>query len=217
MKKLKIDFFHDVLWAWCYALSPRLRHLRKELIEDGIELDVYHHSFALAKEKVDLSKMFGDKERAKKEILNHWKAANDNSDEKLINYELMKTRTHDYPYSMPGLIACEAAAIMGGEEAHWDYFDRIQKAHLTECLDITKEEVQIMCAKDIGLDESNFKKLLYDDKTKELVEKDLELANAWGITGVPSLVIDERYLISGALKKESLKKQLMKIANEEIL
>lgn len=161
--------------------------------------------------------MFGDKEKAKKEILNHWKAANDNSDEKLINYELIKTRTHDYPYSMPGLIACEAAAIMGGEEAHWDYFDRIQKAHLTECLDITKEEVQIMCAKDIGLDESNFKKLLYDDKTKELVEKDLELANAWGITGVPSLVIDERYLISGALKKESLKKQLMKIANEEIL
>lgn len=189
--------------------------MRIELIEEGIELDVYHHSFALAKEKVDLSKMFGDKERAKKEILSHWKAANDNSDEKLINYELMATRTHDYPYSMPGLIACEAAEIMGGEEAHWDYFDRIQKAHLTECLDITQKEVQMMCARDIGLNEKEFDKLLSDEKTKQLVEKDLELARAWGITGVPSLVIDERYLISGAQKKEYLRKQLISLANQE--
>jgi predicted DsbA family dithiol-disulfide isomerase len=59
--------------------------------------------------------------------------------------------------------------------------------------------------------------LLNDEKTKELVEKNLKLARDWGITGVPSLVIDEKYLISGALKKEYLKKQLLKIANEEML
>jgi len=192
-----------------------LRQLRNEFMEEGIEIEIYHHSFALAKEKINLAQMFGDKERAKKEILNHWKAANENSDEKNINYELMATRTHDYPYSMPGLIACEAAAIMGGEEAHWDYFDRIQKAHLTECLDITQEDVQLMCARDIGLDEEKFKQLISDENTIKLVEKDLKLAREWGITAVPSLVLNERYLISGAQKKEYLKQQFLKVVNEE--
>lgn len=57
--------------------------------------------------------------------------------------------------------------------------------------------------------------MLSDEKTKQLVEKDLELARAWGITGVPSLVIDQRYLISGAQKKEYLRKQLISLANQE--
>jgi predicted DsbA family dithiol-disulfide isomerase len=72
-----------------------------------------------------------------------------------------------------------------------------------------------MCARDIGLDEDKFKQLISDENTIKLVEKDLKLSREWGITAVPSLVLNERYLISGAQKKEYLKQQLLKVVNEE--
>jgi predicted DsbA family dithiol-disulfide isomerase len=201
MKTLHIDFFHDVLCAWCYALSPRLRRLSN--IYPDIEVD--HHCFALAPTPVHLKDMFGDKRKAKEEILDHWRAANKNDDEHRINAELMAERTHDYPYSMPGLIACKAAEILKGSAGHWDYFDRVQKAHLTECLNIVDREVLIQCARDIDLDTGRFEALLDDPQTMNAVQKDLELAQQLGINSVPTLVIDNKWQINGAYPYEELK------------
>ncbi|WP_200865267.1 DsbA family oxidoreductase [Geobacillus genomosp. 3] len=211
---LPVDFFHDVLCAWCYALSPRLRRLVDELKNKGIVLEVRHHCFALAPTSDDLVRMFGSKEWAKKEILSHWRAANVNSDEKCIRADLMETRTHDYPFSMPGLIACQAAAKQRGEEAHWDYFDRLQYTHLTECLDITQEEVLIYCAKEIGLDTERFVQNLHDEQTKKAVEADIALAREWGIGAVPALIIAQKWHVSGAQKTERLREIFHHVARE---
>jgi len=156
MQTIHIDFFHDVLCAWCFALSPRLR----KLVQEFPTIEVDHHCFALAPSPERLSDMFGDKEQAKQEILGHWRAANENDDEHRINTALMATRNFDYPYSMPGLIACKAAEILAGSQGHWDYFDRVQKAHLIECRNIVDHEVLVSCAKDIGLDPQRFEALL---------------------------------------------------------
>ena len=104
--KIQIEFFHDVLCAWCYVLSPRV----KKLIEKyPNEIILIHRAFALAPSERSLEYMFDSKEAAKQEILEHWRAANENDPEHRINAELMETRDFDYPYSMPGLLACKAA------------------------------------------------------------------------------------------------------------
>jgi len=110
--------------------------------------------------------MFGSKEQGKQEILNHWRAANQNDDEHRINADVMETRTFDYPFSMPGLMACKAAEMQGGPDKHWDYFDRIQKAHLTECRNIVDPEVLIECARDIGLDVDRFREDYQSERAK---------------------------------------------------
>ena len=207
MKTLHIDFFHDVLCAWCYALSPRLRRL--SYIYPDIEVD--HHCFALAPTPARLKDMFGDERTAKEEILEHWRAANKNDEEHRINAELMAKRTHDYPYSMPGLIACKAAEILKGPAGHWDYFDRVQKAHLTECLNIVDREVLIQCARDINLDTTRFESLLDDPQTMNAVQKDLGLAQQFGINSVPTLVINNKWQINGAYPYEELKSLIDKV------
>ena len=55
------------------------------------------------------------KERGKQEVLNHWRTANLNDDEHRINTDPMAQRPFDYPYSMPGLLACKAAEMQGGQ------------------------------------------------------------------------------------------------------
>lgn len=204
---LQIEFFHDVLCAWCYALSPRIR----KLVQEYPDIKVIHRSFALAPSQKRLEEMFGSKEEAKKEILNHWNAANENDDEHRINAELMMTKPFDYPYSLPPLMACKAAELQGGQDAHWNYFDRIQKAHLTECLNVNDHNVLIQCAEDVGLNIEQFKNDFQSKKAEDAVDTDNYLARQYGVNAVPTLVINEKWILSGAHKYGFIKNIIQQI------
>jgi len=195
-----VEFFHDVLCAWCYCLSPRMRFIA----ETFPAVEVVHRSFALAPRPNSIEEIFGSRAEGKREIMKHWRAANLNDDEHRINAELMESREFDYPYSMPGLKACKAAELQGGQRAHWDMFDRIQRAHLTECLNIASVEVIERCARDVGLDLDRFRVDFNGQEVERLVEADMRLAEELGIYAVPTLVVDRRYVVQGAVHREEL-------------
>ena len=196
-----VEFFHDVLCAWCYALSPRVRRL----VSEDPEVEVVHRCFALAPTPDAIVAIFGSKERGKREILNHWRAANANDDHHRINAELMASRPFDYPYSMPGLLACKAAEVQGGQAAHWAMFDRVQQAHLTQCLNIADFEVLRRCAEEVGLDVARWEQDYHSPRVRQLVWADLDRARALGVTAVPTLVAAGRFALVGAQSYERLK------------
>lgn len=198
--KVATEFFHDVLCAWCYCLSPRMRRIAAGFHD----VEVTHRCFALAPDPKMIETIFGSRERGKWEILQHWKAANINDDEHRIDADKMASRDFDYPYSMPGLKACKAAEIQRGQQGHWDMFDRIQKAHLTECRNIADTEVLIGCAADIGLDTNRFIDDLNSERVGNMVLDDLKEAEKLGIYAVPTLVINRRYIIHGAVNMDLL-------------
>lgn len=195
-----IEFFHDVLCAWCYALSPRVRHLTEEFPE----IEIVHRSFALAPEPMDIANIFGSKERGKEEILRHWQAANMNDDEHRINVELMRSRDFDYPYSTPGLLACKAAELQGGSQMHWDYFDRVQKAHFVECRNIADREVLIDVAREVGLDVEKFKADIDSEQVRQMLRTDLERAVELNVDAVPTLFANG-HILQGAVPYERLR------------
>ncbi len=199
---MKIEFFHDVLCAWCYAYSPKVRRLSQEFPW----LKITHRCFALVPTQNSIVEMFGSHEAGKLEILEHWKAANELDDEKRICADDMACKNFNFPYSMPGLLACKAAEIQGGSKKHWDMFDRIQKAHFTETLDISRFDVLLGCAKDVGLDLRQFNSDFNSTGTKAMVESDIERAEELGVFIVPSLVLNEDVVINGSQDYETLKK-----------
>jgi len=203
---MQVEFFHDVLCAWCFALSPRMRRL----VAEFPEIEVIHRSFALASDADRLVEMFGSKEAAKREILNHWRNANENDDEHRIHTEDMALRTFDYPYSMPGLLACKSAELQGGQLAHWNMFDRIQKAHLVETQNIADFNVLLQCADEVGLDTERFKNDFESDATLDAIYQDSYTAKELGVNAVPSLLINGRKLLSGAHKYETLKELIQR-------
>jgi len=113
----------------------------RQLVRERPEVTVFHRCFALAPTPETMVAILDSKEWGKQEVLNHWRAANLNDDEHRINTDPMAQRPFDYPYSMPGLLACKAAEMQGGPAAHWDIFDRAQRAHLTEYINIADFEV----------------------------------------------------------------------------
>jgi len=210
-KTVTIEFYHDVLCAWCYALSPRVR----KLAEEHPEVKVLHRSFALSPNKERISQVFGSKEEGKRQIIQHWKAANANDDNHRINAELMEQKEFDYPYSMPALMACKAAEFQGGEKAHWDYFDAVQKAHLTDCLNINDPDVLIEVAKSLNLNIERFKQDFESKQAKEAVEVDMESIQRNGVNSVPTLVFNNKHKVSGAVSYNNLVEILEKVRIKE--
>ena len=207
--KIEIQFFHDVLCAWCYALSPRLLRLKKEFPE----IEIVHRSFALAPTPDHIVELFGSKSEAKKQILQHWKAANQNDDACRINTELMASRDHDYPYSMEGLKACKAAEFQNGQTGHGDYFYAIQKVHLTDCHNISDYSVLEKCAEDIGLNTETFKTDFNAKKTMQAIEEDMYLSQQFNVRAVPTLLINNKVKISGAQTYDTIKTSIERLLN----
>lgn len=197
---LRIEFFHDVLCAFCYALSPRLRRL----VADDPTIQIVHRSFALAATPAHLVGMFGSPTAAKEQILGHWRVANANDDEHRMRPELMASRPFPYPHSLPGLLACEAARRQAGEAGYWDMLDQVQRAHLTDCRDIVDPVTLRDCADAAGLDVPRWEADVASESTRRAVDADIAAAAAYGITGVPFLVAQGAYGLSGAVPYEQV-------------
>lgn len=187
----------------------------RRLIREYPGVEVVHRCFALAPTPESIVQIFGSKAAGKAEILRHWEAANLNDEEHRIRADVMATRPFDYPYSMPGLLACKAAEKQGGQAAHWDMFDRVQKAHLTECLNIADPEVLRQCARDVGLDVSRWEEDFHAPATRQLVEADIRRAAAYGITGVPTVVANGRYALTGAQSWDVLRGWVEQVQERE--
>ncbi|MCM8748519.1 DsbA family protein [Thermomicrobiaceae bacterium CFH 74404] len=175
-------------------LSPRVRRL----VTEHPGLEIVHRCFALAPTPDAIVAIFGSRERGKREILEHWRAANRHDDERRIQPDLMAARPFDYPYSMPALRACKAAEFLGGQPAHWDMFDRVQAAHLTECRNIADDAVLRDCAVDIGLDPVAWERYYRSEAVARAVQDDLLRARQLGVHAVPTLVAEGRAVLSGA-------------------
>jgi len=189
--------------VWCFLASARLRRLKKEF---GDRLEVEHRCFALGPDPGAIARIFGSPEAGKAEILTHWEAARRHPDGETINVEGMRAREFPYPYSMPGLKACKAAEMQGGQEAHWDMFDRVQRAHAVEARNIADPEVLKECAREVGLDLARWERDFAGEEVERRVWADLKSAELRGVYAVPTLIFNDRWKVQGAVPEAFLRR-----------
>lgn len=208
---MKIEFFHDVICSFCFPMSYRMRKIQAKYPN----IEISHHSFALAWDETDFDNMFGSRKQAKEEILSHWVHANQNDDLHRFNIETMKEKTFSFPTSKNGLLAAKSAEILGGAKLYWQVFDRLQEALFIHNQDIESLDVIKDIVKGEYIDWKEFEVIFSSEETLLAVKNDLKLAQEYGIHGVPFLVINGRYPINGAQSQEVIEETIEKIALEE--
>lgn len=208
---MKIEFFHDVICSFCFPMSYRMRQLK----EKRPELEIIHRSFALVPGLEAFDIMFGSREKAKAEILTHWEQANENDDLHRFNIDGMKETDFLFPSSIPPLRAVKAAEMVGGNNIAWDAFDSLQNALFVENKNIEELEIIKEALSKTNIDLEKWELAYNNPKSLEQVNKDLALASAYGISGVPFLVVDGKHGLNGAQPLTQIEKMIDKIINDE--
>lgn len=208
---MQIEFFHDVTCSFCFPMSNRMRKITSKYNN----IDVINRSFASGLEPDHYIQMFGSREAGKLEVLTHWEQANQNDDDQHFKIEGMREMDFTFPTLKNGLKAAKAAGILDGQDAYWNVFDAIQHTLIVENKNIKDFDIlkAAVATTDINIDQwvAQYEKA----ETEEAVLQDLAVGQAYGIHGVPALVINQKYLISGAQATEDIENQLKQIAQEE--
>lgn len=92
--------------------------------------------------------------------------------------------------------------------------ERLFHAFFTEGKNIADTETLIQLGKDFGLEESELKASLEDEKYKYEITQDIQEAQNIGVTGVPFFVFDRKYAVSGAQPAEVFLQNLNKSFSE---
>lgn len=208
---IKIEFFYDVICSFCFPMSARMRRIVKKYNN----VEVVHRSFALGWEAEDFINSFGSREAVKPEVLSHWAHANENDDEHRFNIEGMRQTNFNFPISKPSLKAAKAAGLIGGDDMYWDVFDKLQNKLFVENKNIEDIAVLDEAVKETGIAFADWKAKFENEETEKAVLADLQLAQAYGINSAPTLVINQKYAISGAQSLEEIEKALARISKDE--
>jgi predicted DsbA family dithiol-disulfide isomerase len=207
---IKVEFFHDVICSFCFPMSARMRRVASKYNH----IEIHHRSFALGWESEDVIRSFGSREAVKPELLGHWVHANKNDDEHRFNIEGMRQTHFNFPLSKPGLKAAKAAGLIGGDPMYWDVFDRIQHKLFVENKNIEEIAVLEEAVKETNISFADWKAQFDNDDTEKAVFADLQLAQTYGVKGVPALVINQKYAIAGAQSQEEIEKTLARISQD---
>ncbi|KAA3665408.1 MAG: hypothetical protein DWQ04_00715 [Chloroflexi bacterium] len=113
--------------------------------------------------------------------------------------------------SRPALVGAKFAESEGKGEA---YHDAVFRAYWQEGQDIGETAVLTTIAQTVGLPQDAFLAALNDDQFENQVTADIEQAIAYGLRGVPALVYNNKFLVSGAQPYDMLV-QVAEKAREE--
>ena len=208
---MQVEFFHDVICSFCFPMSYRMRKVAAKYPR----LNIQHRSFALGWEADAFIQIFGSHEAVKPEVMSHWEHANQNDDEHRFNIEGMKEQDFLFPTSKNGLKAAKAAGLLAGEAAYWDVFDALQKALFVDNRDVSDLAVIEEIIKETDIDFEAWQTQLAKAETEAAVIEDLQRVQAYGIQGAPAIVINQKYLISGAQPQAVIEETIEKIAEDE--
>jgi protein disulfide-isomerase len=84
------------------------------------------------------------------------------------------------------------------------------KAFFTDGKNIADDNTLVELGKEAGLNETEIRNALTDDKYADLARKDIDEARAIGVNGVPFFVFDRKYAVSGAQPPQAFTQALEK-------
>jgi len=216
LKTLKIDFVSDVVCPWCVVGLGGLTTALETLKGEGVAADITFQPFELnpqmAPEGENIVEHIGKKYGSTPE-------------QSAQNREMIRARAAEVGFDMK----------MGPDSRIWNTFDAhrllhwahetapekqealkraLFTAHFTENRNLTDAGVLTQAAEAAGLDRAEAGEVLASGRYAPEVRAAEDLWRARGITSVPAVVVEGKYLISGGQPAAAFEEALRKIAGE---
>lgn len=215
---IKIDIWSDVVCPWCYIGK---RNMEKGLAEyaaddDAAPVEIEYHSFELSPDTpVDFD---GDAADYLHRVRGYPEATVRQMIDRVVGIALSAGLKYDYDsiQHTNTVLAHQLLHYAKSKGLQEEMKERLLRAYFTEGRHIGRVEDLADLAAEVGLDREETLRVLRDGVYLEDVHADQRQARAYGISGVPFFVIDNKYGISGAQPPEAFTAALREVASERV-
>ena len=213
-QNLKIDFVSDIACPWCVIGLGGLDRALENLHEE-IAAEITFHPFELN------PRMPAGGQNSLEHISQKYGLS---ADEARVNRERIKARAADVGFTMS---TSDSSRIYNTFDAHrllaWAKIEGKQHAlkqqlfilYFTEQTDPGDHDALVAAAEKAGLGPVEAREVLQSRRYADEVRAEEEFWHSRGISGVPAVVVNDRYLISGGQPAEEFERQLREIADQQ--
>ena len=210
---IKIDFVSDVSCPWCIVglggLEEALRRVG-DLVDADIHFQPFELNPAMAPEGENFFEYIGKKYGTTRE-------------QSAANLTMLAERAAGVGFTMA---RSERSRVYNTFDAHrllhWaegsghqaELKHKLLEAYFTHGLDPSNQEVLVTAAANAGLDPDEAREVLTSGRYTEEVRAAEDLWRSRGISSVPAVIINGKYLISGGQPVEAFEKTIRQIAAE---
>ena len=215
VKTLKIDFVSDVVCPWC-AIGLASLEIALKRLQGEVAAELHFQPFELhpdmGPEGVEvvpyLAKKYGmsaeQVERNQQSIAERGKA---------VGFEFrMERRSRTWNTFDSHRLLHWAGEVGAAQQRALKH--ALLSAHFTEGENPGAREVLLRCAAQAGLDATRAAAVVDGDEYADAVREREQLYQQAGISSVPSVIVNERYLIQGGQPPELFEQALREIAAE---
>lgn len=210
--KLQIDFVSDVVCPWCII---GLKQLERALEVTGTEAEIHFHPFELNPQmapggenlREHLAAKYGTTPGGSRQARERLTALGDElgfafsyaDDMRMVN----TFRAHQLIHW--------ADTLGRGPDLKMALF----KAFFTDNHDLNDVDVLVENAAEIGLDPEEARAVLEDGRFADAVRQEEQLWVSRGIQGVPAVILNQRYLVSGAQGVDNFSAIVKQVSEEQ--
>ncbi|WP_374365060.1 DsbA family oxidoreductase [Piscinibacter sp.] len=215
VKTLKIDFVSDVVCPWC-AIGLASLEIALKRLQGEVAAELHFQPFELhpdmGPEGVEvvpyLAKKYGmsaeQVERNQQAIAERGKA---------VGFEFrMERRSRNWNTFDAHRLLHWAGEVGAAQQRALKH--ALLSAHFTEGENPGAREVLLRCAAQAGLEAARAAAVVDGDEYADAVREREQLYQQAGISSVPSVIVNERYLIQGGQPPELFEQSLREIAAE---
>jgi predicted DsbA family dithiol-disulfide isomerase len=186
---IRLDVFSDYLCPWCYNAAVRLRDVQQAY---GDRVRVHWRTFPLIPGEQPGRRVTDKTREGRRRV---------SAEEPRAGFVPPEIDTPLPSSSIPALTAAKCAERQG--EASFERFhERLFTAHFRDNLDISCHEVLRGLIREIGLDLARFE-ADYAGEAYEAVLRDCAEGAAWfGVSGLPTVILNEKLSLVGAVPTE---------------
>jgi len=210
---LKIDFVSDVVCPWC---AVGLKSLEKALANMGgdVTVDMHFQPFELnpqmAPEGEDvvehLARKYGS---TPEQMAQNQEAIRQRGAEVGFTFNMDKRKRIVNTFDAHRLL--HWAALQGRQP---ELKQALLAAYFTDGRDVSSRDVLVDVAAQVGLDPVEARHVLAEGRYAQDVRAQEQFYQSQGVRAVPSVIINDRYLIQGGQPPEVFEQTLRKIAAE---
>ncbi|WP_186399026.1 DsbA family oxidoreductase [Stappia sp. P2PMeth1] len=198
---MPIDVISDVVCPWCYIGKRRLEKALASLPDIPVALrwQPYQLDATIPPQGKDrqqyLMEKFGSQARI--DALHEQIAAAGLQEGIPFAFERIRTS--------PNTLDCHRLLLWSRADGlQSEMAERLFRLYFLEGADLSDPQTLVMAAGEVGMMADLVAELLPTDSDRNKITAAVEQAHRIGVTGVPAFIIDERFIVMGAEKPETL-------------